>query len=430
MMLEKFFGFDTSVEAKSADIANQKQELEKLLKEFEERSRDALNIHAKAQDSWEGGAALTYSSCAEDLNKKLSGTTEEIGKYSTAVSQFCEKIESIERGFKDLLAESKSEGFPSIGSYVLPCLASSASPTLTAARVAQFNTLVGKHDDLRAREVQAHAEFAAMCGIDPTTWMDGPLGTMLKAFFLPPISSGRSPLGIGWDGVKVGKWVLDRIKDGYDIKTILSMGKKAEFMLVEGVDKAKGMAWRSGGGMMEEILGKRGSHTKFPTSPKEIGLSFFSSGTNPLEQLKGATDSKHWKPLAGVSEDVIGKSKKALDFGGKAGKGLTVVKYGMAGFDAWGSGKAQWEADSHNPSLSGMEKVTRTVAKAGWDVAPGLAGGSAGTAAGAAIGTAICPGVGTVIGGVVGGWAGGSLADGGKNLLDGKVTGLIDKIGK
>ena len=103
-MLQGILGFETSVKAKSAEIAKQKQELEKLLEQAEERYRDALSIHAKVRDSWEGDAFRAYSLRAEGLEGKLAATVGEIREYLTAVSQFCEKIESVEKGFKDLLA--------------------------------------------------------------------------------------------------------------------------------------------------------------------------------------------------------------------------------------------------------------------------------------------------------------------------------------
>lgn len=420
-MLQGILGFETSVKAKSAEIAKQKQELEKLLEQAEERYRDALSIHAKVGDSWEGDAFRAYSLRAEGLEEKLAATVGEIREYLSAVSQFCEKIESVEKGFKDLLAQAKAEGFPTIGSYVLPMVPGYSTYTMNAAKMMQFKILADKHDELRARELQAHVEFGLACGVNPESLL-GSLRHLLKSLGVP-FFGGGSPLGPAWDRFKDFKWVFDRIKDVRDVRDILKISKNAEFML------PKGLAWGPNEGLLENLLGRRGRHARFPVTPQAIKQSFFSSTTNPLEQLRGATNSKYWKPLEGASWDVVHKGKKALDFGGKVGKGLTMTKYGIAVTDAWNSGKGQWEADSHNPSLGATAKVTRTVAKAGWDVVPGLAGGSAGTAAGAAIGTAICPGVGTVIGGVIGGFAGGAAADAGKGVMDDDATSFINKIG-
>ena len=417
-MLQRFFGFETSVKAKSAEVANQKQELEKLLEEAEEHSRNASSVHANAQDNWDGTGVSAYNLRAGNLKDHLSFTTEEIRKYSAAVSHFYEKIESVERGFKDLCAEAVAAGFQMFGTFVLGWMPGSP---MDPARLAKLKVLIGKHDALRVAEVEAHVEFAEECGVKR---IDEPLIAMFKALFPPPLQGNSLP-ELGLSGVKDVKWVLDRLKDGYDIKTIQNISKHAEFSL------AKGEVWKPTGKFFEKLLlRKRGRHVRFPTTPKQVGSSLLSRPIGPTEQFKGAADSKYWKPLEGASEELTKKGKKALDFGGKVGKGLTAVKYTIAFGDSINSGTKQWQADSHDPSLNGAAKVARTAAKVGWDVVPGLAGGSAGTAAGAAVGTAICPGVGTVIGGVVGGYVGGSMADGGKNHLDSKVTHLIGRIGK
>jgi hypothetical protein len=369
---------DLSLKEDLAAIAAYRAQLAAMETAVADWSGELVTNRSKALAAWEGHAATLFGGVTAGTRVWLDALVSIIHRLEQAVQTFYDSVKSVRGKLDDIADRARlTEGLEVIGQSIQPAYGST-SPDYQKVVLA-YNEFAIERDQVMSLLYEAQLAFQRVC------------------------DAVVQPAGMVIDGDADPASVQDAV------------GKAQEVLSAAGEHLAPASA--------AFLLAHWGRY-----APRGINGRFLAFNEQTLAEYS-KKNLENWVPKPGNA----GKWAAVDKFSGRVPpvlKGLSVVGWGLVALDAYGDAAAQWERDSHDPTLGSAEKTARAGAAALGNNAAEVAGGLVGTAvgawAGAKVGTAIFPEGGGAVGGFIGA-LGGSLfgTEEGKRVRD-ATSGWVD----